>query len=221
MRIATKLFDANIELGDDEVYELVIENHRVLYCMLSDIYNQIQGNEGDTVLSDNDDIIKISKNVELITNYIPFDLNEKRLITKIQGLLEREAMNVENFQKTMTILADIERYVYGLAELFPYELDFKGITAASLIKMCGLTIVDDSFSIIERIFNYMSIVTELLGEKLFVFSNIRAYFNDDDMQKFVSTVINHKYKVLLIENCDRKRLEKTRRLIIDNDLCII
>ena len=157
----------------------------------------------------------------MITNYIPFDLNEKRLITKIQGLLEKEALNADNFQKTMTILADIERYVYGLSELFPYELDFKGISAAALIKMCGLVIVDDSISAIERIYNYMTIVRELLGEKLFIFSNMRSYFSDDDIQEFIDTIIDHKFNVLMIENSDRKRVNKTRKMIIDNDLCII
>ena len=148
-------------------------------------------------------------------------MNEKRLISKIQNFLEKEALNPDNFNKTMEVLANIEQYVYRLADTFPYELDFTGINISSLIKMCGLSIVDDSISNIEKIYNYMSIVRELLGDRLFVFANIRSYYSDDDMYKFVETVVDHKFKVLLVENYERNILSGTRRLIIDNDLCII
>ena len=221
MRIVTKLFDARLEIKEDEILELVIENHKVLYNMLTDIYYQTLGNEGDTVLSEGDHIIKISKKVELITNYIPFDINEKRLINKIQSLLEKEAVSSDNYQKTMEIIAEIEQYVYRLSDSLPYELDLSGISAASLIKVCGISIVDDSESIIERVFNYMNIVRDLLGEKLFIFANIRSYFNDNDLQLFIDTVINHKFNVLFIDNRDCKKLNGMRKIIVDDDLCII
>ncbi len=221
MRIVTKLFDSDIELNENDVLELVIENHRVLYSLLSDIYDQIQGYEGDTILAENDEIIKISKKIELITNYIPFELNEKRLITKLQAMLEKEAVNTDNFEKTMGLLADIERYIYGLSEVLPYELDFSGINISALIKMCGLTIVDDSISVIERIYNYMNIVRDLLGERLFIFANIRSYFNDNDLQSFIDTVLLHKFNVLLIDHSDGKKLNGMRKIIVDNDLCVI
>lgn len=221
MRIVTNLFDADIEVNDSDVLELVVENHRILYNFISDIYEQIQGSEGSTILSDDDEIIKISKNTELITNYIPFELNEKRLVTKIQGLLEKEALNTDNFQMTMRILADIERYVYKLSESFPYELEFHGINVAALIKMCNLSIIDDSISVVEKIYNYMNIVRDLMGERLFIFVNMRSYFNDQDLQMFIDTVIAHKFRVLLVDNKDSIKLDGMRKIIVDNDLCVI
>lgn len=221
MRIVTNLFDADLEMGDEWVLELIVENHRALYNLLSDIYEQIQGCEGDTILSENDEIIKISKKVELITNYIPFELNEKRLINRIQGILEKEAVNTDNFQRTMGILADIERYVYKLSDILPYNLEFNGINITALIKMCSISIVDDSSSLIERIFNYMNIVRDIMGDRLFIFANIRSYFCDQDLQLFIDTIVDHKFKVMLIDNTDGKKLEGMRKIVVDNDLCVI
>jgi CRISPR type II-A-associated protein Csn2 len=67
----------------------------------------------------------------------------------------------------------------------------------------------------------MSIVQDLLGEKLFVLVNMSLFFNSNDLQSFINTVNVYKYNVLLIDGVDMVKLNGVRRLIIDKDLCII
>lgn len=45
---------------------------------IMDVYNQIIGNPGNLVLSENNQEIKFSKHVELINDYINIDLNDKK-----------------------------------------------------------------------------------------------------------------------------------------------
>lgn len=221
MKLVSELFQETLEFNEGEVLSLVIENQKLMLDFLKKLYSQINGEDGDIVLSKDNEIMKIQKMVELITTFVPFEINEKRLLTKINGLLEKEAVNEIYYNKTMLLLSEIERYVNDLSDFFPYSFEYQGINAASLIKMCGINICDDSINDVERVINYMSIVQDLLGEKLFVFVNMSLFFEHKDLQSFIDTVNAYKYNVLLIDGVETVKLSGIRRLIIDKDLCII
>lgn len=55
---------------------------------IMDVYNQIIGNPGNLVLSENNQEIKFSKHVELINDYINIDLNDKN-INQVVHLVKR------------------------------------------------------------------------------------------------------------------------------------
>ncbi len=221
MKIITDLFTGEINIETDCITELIIENPNIMYRFINQLYNSINGEEEDLVLSNDNNILKTSKNIELVTTFIPFDINEKRLITKINALLEKEAVNELHYYETMNLLASIEKYINYLSEVLPCNIDYSSINISSLIKMCGVSIADDSLSVIERIYNYMNLVRDLLGEKIFVFVNMHSFFINNDIQSFVDTVTSHKFYTLLIDSNEYDNIKKVRRIIIDKDLCII
>lgn len=206
--------------AEDRVNTLVIENQSLFLSLIEDIYRQIDGEEGYSVLSENDVPISFSKNAELISAFVPFELNRRSLITKICVFLEKTAMNEEHFKDTYSLLANIESYVSSLTFDSPCDIEFSTITVASLIKALGVRVREDGDPL-EKIVNYMELVREFERDKLFVFVNMRSYFPNDHMQLFFETVIKHKYKVLLIENCEYENLRYEKRVIIDYDLCEI
>lgn len=56
-------------------------------------------------------------------------------------------------------------------------------------------------------------------DKLFVILNLRSFFADDPVERFLETVSVHGYHVLLLDCVDRKKLPLEQRVTIDNDLC--
>lgn len=56
---------------------ITIENQKLFSEICKDIYYQIEGNDGRTIVSIDNAPIDIEKNVELITQFIPFELNKK------------------------------------------------------------------------------------------------------------------------------------------------
>ncbi len=222
MNIVTDFFQCIIEILDDRPVSLIIENPSAYYKFVEDIYNAINGGDTTIVLSEEGKIINSSKKMELITTFIPFEINEKRLLNKINGLLEDKAVSENKYIETMRLLTDIEGYMYDLSRDFPYNLDFSGISITSLIKMCGTVICDDSNSPIQRVLNYMEIVRDLLGDKLFIYVNMGAFFNVEEINMFIKTVSSHKFYVMMIDNYDYKyEKDLISKLIIDKDLCII
>ena len=45
-------------------------------------------------MSDHDKILSMPKNVEMISQFIPFDMNQKTLLTKIMGEMQKHAVAV-------------------------------------------------------------------------------------------------------------------------------
>lgn len=221
MKLIVDVILGEIIVDVDMVTSLIIEKPSIFMKLLKAIYYSVNSDYDGIILSNNNEILKPAKTIELITSYIPIDINEKRLLSKINLLLEKEAANENNYMETMNILSLLERYIVKLTEEFPYMLDYSSISISALIKMCGLTINDDSSSDIEKVFNYINLVTELLGERLFVLANMHAFFDDDDIQLFVDTVVAHKLNVLLIDCAEYGKINNARRVIIDKDLCVI
>ena len=109
MKLAHPDIDNNIIIEDGEVFELIIENHSLFYSVISDIALQIQKADGKTILSKDNKPISISSNVEFITDYVFFDLNQKTLLTKILSYLEKRALDSNHYSKQQELLCHRKR----------------------------------------------------------------------------------------------------------------
>ena len=221
MKLVSALFPTSIEINDTMVSTIVIENRRLYLKVLKNLYAQCHGGIGEIVLSENDETLKISSHIEMITDFIAFEPDNKKFQTKIQKMLEEEILGGENYHRAMELLADIEKFMNDVSEIFSFSLDFDGINVNAMIKMSSPKWIDECNKEIEHILNYMELVRELFGEKLFVFAGMKDYYSDQDMQEFIYSVVAHKYRVLLMESRESSILDKEQRLLIDNEICVI
>ena len=65
----------------------------------------------------------------------------------------------------------------------------------------------------------MELVRELDRDRLFIMTNMRTYFSDEEMETFVESVCLHDFRVLLLESTSSVRLKSTKRFTVDDDLC--
>lgn len=202
------------------VNTIVIENQKLFSSMISDINGAINGWKGKTVLSANELILDMSKSAELVSTFIPFDMNRKPLLTKILTAVEKKSADAEHYMQTMKLMGDMEHYLDDLVAGFDCNLSFSKITPSSLIRAAGLEIVDDYESLAEKLIDYMELVREFDRDKLFVTVNMRSYIDDEETDLFMQTVIGHEYHVIMIENHEYRRLPYEKRRIVDQDLCV-
>ena len=210
-------FDTNI----DKVNSLVIENQQLFSEIIADIRNQIDGFDGKGVLSENDKIITFQKNAELLVQFIPFDLNQKTLVSKASSALEQIAVSGEYFQETAEILSKIEAYLLEISSNLSCDCNFSKISAGSMIKASGFEFKEDYDNLCEKIIDYFELVTEFDRKKLFFTINLRSYVSDKEMELFIETVIQHGYNLLMIESGEHPLLKSEQRYIIDSALCEI
>lgn len=203
-----------------EVNTIVIENRKLFRSLIEDIFNQTEGYTGKAVLGNNSDkLLDFSKNAEIFTSFVPFEINRKSLISKITSVVEKAAINGYNYEKTMKLLTDIETYLDGITSEFDCNLTYSKITSSAIIKAVGLEIVDDYSSLGEKIIDYMELVREFDKEKLFFMVNFRSFVEDFEAEDFLKTIKDHDFNVVMIENKGYNKLKHENRLTIDEDLC--
>ena len=201
------------------VNELVVENRKMFFEMVSNITFQADGAYGDCVLSISDKSVEFSRYADVTVQFAPFQVNRKSLLTKLNASLEQKALFAENYAKTGELLGEIERYILYLAEDFQFEVDCQKLSIGPIIKAISPEIEEAEKSTIEKVFAYMELVRELDRERLFIMVNMRTYFSDEEMERFVESACLHDFKVLLLESSSLPILKSTKRHTIDSDLC--
>lgn len=208
-----------IKFEENKVNSIIIENQQFFYEFINDIYNQLSGDEGKIVLSINNEPVDISKHLEMLTSFIPFEINKKPLLNKIYSTLEEHSQSSELYIETQNIISSVSKYIMSLTDYLDCGFEQKEITATSIIKMASPTLYDEYEEPMEKIIDYMELIRQFIGDKLFVFVNIRSYYTDDKMKLFFETINSHKFNILFLESIERTRLPFEKRLVIDNDLC--
>lgn len=205
----------------DKINTLVVENPYLLCSLLGDITDQLSGFDGKAVLSNNSKILPISKNMELLDRFVPFELNTKSLITKISADLESKAVSDDFYAQTLQVVGGIETLLNDLAFEYGCDIDFTKVNIGAFIKAAGVEVRSAHVSLAEKILDYLELVTEFVGKKMFVTVNLRCYISDEDSKLFMQSVLMHGYHLLMIESFEHERLEYEKRLVVDRDLCLI
>lgn len=221
MKLVYTTLQSKIEIEQGVFNSIIIENQNYYYQLVHDLKLQIDGKEGGWVLSENDTPLGISKNIELLIDYFDINCNHKTIITKVINALEKKASNNAYIDATLQLLADAERYIYNLSEDYEIMIDCDKVTISQLLKAMGITVHIDSEEITEVLYTYMQVFRQFVGDRLFVFVNMRSYVSNIQFDEFVKTIISHGYQAIFLENKEYPILENERRLIIDEDLCEI
>ena len=221
MKLFIPQIDCLLECDQEKCQSLVIENRTVWCSILNDMAEKLRGNEGKIELSCNDKINPLSKNVELISQFIPFDMNPKGLLTKIMNEMQKIAVNEQHFVQTTTVLSCLEKYLLELTVDMVGNIGFSKINIESLIKSAGIELESDYDNLGEKILDYFELVNAYDSKKLFVLVNLRSYLSEPEMKEFLKNVIVHQYEILLVDSVDYPVLELEKRYIVDADQCIL
>ena len=221
MKFTHPQIDRIFDTGCGKINTLVVENQRFFSELLRDVTSQLQGFDGQWIVSEDEKILPFNHSVELLDVFVPFELNRKPLITKLCSALERYAVMPEMYEMTGEILTSVSEYLDTLAFEFPNDIVFPKVNIGSVIKGASPEFRDDYDSLGEKVIDYFELVRQLDKDKLFVTLNLRSYIDDDETERFMETVLSHGYHVIMLESSDRKRLSSECRLVIDGDLCEI
>lgn len=219
MKFSYLPIDHVFEFDEKSVLSLVIEEPNLFLSLSQDIFDQTQGLNGKAVLSEDNKILEFSKNADIITSFVPFELNRKSLLTKILTELEKTSQNESHYLETMELMTKIEQYLEALTVDLPCDLDYNKLTISSVLKSIGIEVRDDSASLTEKLLNYMELVREFDRERVFFTVNFRSFADEKTVEQFMQTAISHKYRLLMLENHSYPVLQNEIRYTVDSDLC--
>ena len=219
MKLAYPQLQSVLDTEIAGINTLVIENKDFFVQFLNDIVAQIDGMTGQAVLSLDGDIIEISKYVEVLDRFVPFEINKKNLLNKILHSFEKTSLDEEHFEATQKLLIEIENYMDDIAFAESCDIMCTKVSISNLIRSVGIEIRDEYESLGEKVLDYMEMVRAYDHEKLFIFVNFRSYMPDDKLDLFIKSALSKGLKFILIDSAGYEILPSEKRITIDKDLC--
>lgn len=168
MRLLCSEYGIDLEIRENKVNVLVIESPNIFSLMINELICQMGGEPGRFILSEQDVVKNIAKEIEIIVNPFVIDCNERRIQQKLYQELVDE-MNEAMVEDTTHLQREIISYFEKVIKRVPYPLDFdveENMTA--LLKLYHVAIDVQSEVLVVRIMNYIKVLKQ--------FCNIRFIF---------------------------------------------
>lgn len=205
-----------------DITEWIIESPELFTKYLYELCTQIGGAEGGFVLSEADKEMDIAKVVEVITNPLTIDINDKKILSKIYSELQRLANDETMYLKTREIIANLQEYFYELEHNYETTLLIEDdIELPALFKVLGVKVENESLSYFEKLIQYIKLQKNILNKKLIVLVNIRSFLSNEQLEQLFLFARHNEIKLLLYESIQRDFTESTKKYIIDIDQCEI
>ncbi len=221
MKIVLSGIERVFDCAEDGIWSVIIERQGLFYEIVSDIRKQIDGFEGKSVLSEENKVLRMDKYTEQIMQFIPFDMNKKTLLNRIISEMQKMSISADFYLETNEILTEWEKLLMNLEFEIPANLNFTKINIESLLKASGIMIEEEYDSLATKIVDYIQLVEKFEGRKLFVLVNMRSFVDDEEMQRFIDTVRERDYQIILLENMEHTLLRGEKRYLVDENLCEI
>lgn len=223
MKIVYPDYTYQMNFIEGKVNVVVIENISEFRHLLEEILLQINGNDGRFVLSNNEEILKISNNIQCIIDPFSMELNSKKILDKIYTLCKREILDTELFIQQEQLFSNIMMFIEKVIEKIDYSLCYSDeIDIKSLLKLVNLKLQNEHCGFLEKIVDFIKINHTLLGNKIFIFINLRSFLNEKELELLYKTACYEKIFLVLVETHDfDNKLVNENKYIIDKDCCEI
>jgi CRISPR-associated protein Csn2 len=220
MNFCHKLLNGPIIFDENHPAVLVVENPKAFTQILSDLLILLEDDESDCGLYENNAPISASKRLELITDPLSVDPNQKKVLNALYSLLEKQMWNEDNFVHTSETLSSMQGYLSHLAECTDYPITFsEQIGGAALFKAAEMRLETEAVSLLERLDAYISAAREFLKKDVFFFVGLHSYLTADELELLYRSAAYRKNKLFLLEGYESESIPGETRIVIDKDLC--
>lgn len=221
MIIAYNELGISVETNNYQPLVFVIENKRSLIKLVENIKNDINGISSTVVLSENENSLKITKEVELIIDPWNIDFNGKRIKTKLYQLMA-DVSTDQNDEEFLELRAKIFRYIENVSEHLMYGLNYNiELEPSTIFKSVDVGIENQNVDFAERVVEYIKLVQSLCNVKAVFLLNIKRYLSVEEIQLLYKDVQYNNIQLILIEDSENERICGEKIVVIDKDDCII
>ena len=200
---------------------LTIEEPYTFASVVGDLWQQVTGNDGDCMLSELGASMAISKSADIIFNPFSLDCNNSKVLKVIYQVLERE-MDTETIELRGKIQQDLLELMDHIAETEWYPLAYDvNLELPTVFKLCNLKLDFQESALLERVHNYVRIMHQVCGVRLFVFVNLKQYFSNRELDLLYQDFLYENIWVVDFESAFRQVIEHENNVIFDKDFCLI
>lgn len=220
MKLQLKNFNFNVDL-DDKINTIIIENTIEYRKIVNSFINELNVKDGNILLSKDIELLMPDKYLFTFYDYFSFDIN-KYALNKFYKKLKEISM-LEYLPETSNLKNKIEEYVYKITKEYDLYLDIScDLDIIEILKSLNVKIKQYDKLSLDKIINYMNIISEIFNIKHFVFISLKNYFTEKEILDFYKYIIYNEFNIVLVEPNNVKTVQtKEKTYIIDKDLCEI
>ena len=212
MRIIYSKYGIDLCLEENKITTIVIENPSV---------RQVNGEDGEWILSDQDKIFSIEKSSIFLDNPLMVNSNEKRILTRLYKELSEQA-NTLMYEEYTQINSYIVSFLERLLDTVPYHLDMEvDMDLIGILKLYGVKMESDGVSVLEVLLDYLRALSTICNIHVVFILNIKQFLTIEEVQQLYEFCFYEKIHLINLEGQKNYNLEKEKCVIIDKDLCII
>lgn len=222
MRLVHLDWNFNIEIENNYINSIIIEDKSLFRKVLVELTEQVSGNEGKFVLSEDYSEISIGKYLDIVSDILFVDPNDKKIKNKIILELIKEANNeVLSLNKVKT---ELNLFFNKFSNEGMFELDRdEDIDLSSLMKLGKFYIDCDNKNIIDRLITYMLAMREYGKINIFLVVNLSSFVTNEEKRMLFDSIVMNKINLICLESFIDEELDLCceKRYIIDKDFCEI
>lgn len=221
MRIIYSKYGIDLYLEENKITTIVIENPLVMSEVIRNISRQVNGEDGEWVLSEQDKIFSVEKSSILLDNPLMVNSNEKRILTRLYKELSEQA-NTLMYEDYTRINSHIVLFLERLLDTVPYHLDMEvDMDLTGILKLYGVKIESEGVSVLEALLDYLRALSCICNIHVVFILNVKQFLTIEEIQQLYEFCFYEKIYLINLEGQKNYNLEQEKCVIIDKDLCII
>ncbi|MDD7410570.1 MAG: type II-A CRISPR-associated protein Csn2 [Fusobacterium gastrosuis] len=225
MKLVYKNIEYILNLEENKVPVYIIENQKLFFTMLQDLHRQVNmSEEGNfSLFDDKNKELNISKNFLLISDVFNINFHDKKIINSIFSMLKEESLSEENYLLRLEAENKLKDFLQVLISDFEFPLEInEKFEYENLFKLFNIRIQENYENFLEKIIDYLKIITRLTSIKYIVFINLKTFLSKNELEKLYKESFYNKINIILFENYENNCIINVeKRIIVDSDLCEI
>ena len=220
MMLSYEYLNDAVELSNSKIPVLVIENKKIfrqaLRSFLDDTVEELFTFSQDFKPFD------FNKRGFFISNAIDLDFQNKKLVNKINSLMQKTAVNEcgEDLASIQTLLINLFDKLNKMYD-FEYDSNFE-IDYSSILKLLQFNIDTSSHDLPQLLISYIILLNKYLKFDLFVLHSLCDFFYNNALEGIYETLSLIHINILILSSLKPRHISKFEEIhILDPDLCII
>ena len=221
MKLKINGFENEIIFNEENINILQIEDTKCFTHIIQCLNDKINGIETDEIflLDDNEQEIKLKKEVLLILDVFNIEYNSKKILDKIY---EKISDNIKISEKY-----EIEEMTFKLRNLIieeinelPFEFIMKSeLEISDLLKLYGLKIDSSMYTdVLEKIEILIDLISTLKIANILIIPNLKLFLKEEELVELYKYSLYNNIKLLLIERKSiNKKLNYEKIMYIDEN----
>ncbi len=207
MKLKINGFENEVIFNDSNINIIEINNVKCFTHIIDVLNQKINGFENNEIflLDQNDEELKIDKNMYLVFDLFNIDYNSKKILNKLYEIISKNIQNSQDY-KLEELTLKLKQYLINEINELPFEFIMNdSINIIDILKVFNLKIDSINYThILEKLELLVDLIAILKIANILVVPNLKMYLNDDELLEFYKYSLYNNVNLLIIERYNTK-----------------